>query len=46
LIRKRIASFAAKFWSETDGDANRAGAWKIFKSITFSGGANWAMIRL
>jgi hypothetical protein len=26
-----------------DGDANRAGGWKIFKSITFSRGADWAM---
>jgi hypothetical protein len=26
-----------------DGVANLAGAWKIFKSITFSGEADWAM---
>jgi hypothetical protein len=25
------------------GDANRAGAWKIFKSITSNGEADWAM---
>jgi hypothetical protein len=42
LIRKLIASSAAKFWSGMDGDVNRAGAWKIFKSITFSRGADWA----
>jgi len=38
-----IASFAVKSWSETAGDVNRAGEWKIFKSIISSGGANWAM---
>jgi hypothetical protein len=27
------------------GDVNPAGAWKIFKSITFSRGATWAMMR-
>jgi hypothetical protein len=43
LTLKLIASFAGKSWSETAGDANRAGEWKIFKSITFSGGAEWAM---
>jgi hypothetical protein len=45
LSRKRIASFAGKFWSETAGDANRAGAWRIFKSITFGRAANWVMTR-
>ncbi len=32
-----------KSWRETAGVANRAGAWKIFKSITFSREADWAM---
>jgi hypothetical protein len=36
LILKLIASFAGKFWGETAGVANRAGEWKIFKSITFN----------
>jgi hypothetical protein len=36
LIRKLIASFAVKFWSEMAGDANGADEWKIFKSIIFS----------
>jgi hypothetical protein len=27
------------------GVANRVGEWKIFKSTTFSGGADWAMTR-
>jgi len=39
LILKHIASFAMKSWSEMAGDANRAGGWKIFKSITFGRGA-------
>jgi len=41
-----IDSSAGKSWSEMAGDANGAGEWKIFKSITFSRGADWAMIRL
>jgi hypothetical protein len=40
-----IACFAEKSWSEMDGDANRAGEWRIFKSITFSGEATWGMTR-
>jgi hypothetical protein len=43
LPLKLIACSAAKSWSEMGGVANRAGAWKIFKSITFSGEADWAM---
>jgi hypothetical protein len=43
LILKLIANFAVKFWSETAGDANRAGERRIFKSITFSLEASWAM---
>jgi hypothetical protein len=43
LILKLIASFGLKFWSEMDGVANHVGEWKIFKSITFSRGADWAM---
>jgi hypothetical protein len=43
LIRKLIASYAGKFWSETAGDANGVVGWKIFKSIIFNGGADWAM---
>jgi hypothetical protein len=39
LILKLIANSAVKCWSGMDGVANRAGEWKIFKSITFSGGA-------
>jgi len=31
-----------KSWSEMAGVANIAGEWKIFKSITFSHGADWA----
>jgi hypothetical protein len=46
LTLKLIASYAWKFWSEMAGGANRAGEWKIFKSITFGRGADWAMIRL
>ena len=41
LIRKRIASSAAKSWSEMAGVVNRADGWRIYKSITFSCGANW-----
>jgi hypothetical protein len=44
LRPKRIANSAGKFWSEMVGDANHVGAWKIFKFITFSGGAGRAMI--
>jgi hypothetical protein len=33
-------------WSETVGVAKVAGAWKIFKSITFSRGADRAMTLL
>jgi hypothetical protein len=43
LIRKRIASFAVKSWGEMAGAVNRAGEWRIFKSITFSRGVDWAM---
>jgi hypothetical protein len=43
LILKLIASFAVKFWGEMAGVANRAGEWKVFKSITFGRGAGWAM---
>jgi hypothetical protein len=43
LTQKLIVSSARKFWSGMAGVANPAGAWKIFKSITFSGGADWAM---
>jgi hypothetical protein len=45
LIRKLIANFAVKFWSEMVGDVNRADEWKVFKSITFSGEAIWATTR-
>jgi hypothetical protein len=45
LILKLIASSAVKSWSETAGAANRAGALRIFKYITFNGGADWAMTR-
>jgi len=41
-----IACFAEKSWSATAGGANRVGEWRIFKSITFSLGANWAMTLL
>jgi len=43
LILKLIANSAGKSWSGMDGVVNLAGGWKIFKSITFSGGADWAM---
>jgi hypothetical protein len=43
LILKRIASSAGKSWSVMDGVVNGAGAWRIFKSITFGHEANWAM---
>jgi hypothetical protein len=43
LTLKFIASSAGKSWSEMDGLVNLAGEWMIFKSITFSGGADWAM---
>jgi len=39
-MQKRIASSAAKSWSETAGVANRAGEWKIFKSTIFNRGAD------
>ena len=39
-----IANSVGKFWSEMVGAANRAVAWKTFKFITFSGGADWVMI--
>jgi hypothetical protein len=32
-----------KSWSEIDGDANGVVGWKVFKSIIFNGGADWAM---
>jgi hypothetical protein len=41
---KLIVSFAVKFWSEMDGDASSVGEWRIFKSTTFSGGANWEVM--
>jgi hypothetical protein len=34
------ASYAGKSWSEMLGVANRVDEWKIFKSITFNGGAD------
>jgi len=43
LILKRIASSAVKSWNEMAGVANRAGEWKVFKSITFSHEVDWAM---
>jgi hypothetical protein len=43
LNLKRIASFAARFWSEMAGGAKGAGARKIFKFITFGAEANWAV---
>jgi hypothetical protein len=43
LSPKLIADCARKFWNAMAGDVNRAGAWRIFKSITFNGGADWAM---
>jgi hypothetical protein len=43
LSLKLIASSAVKSWSEMAGVANGAGEWKIFKFITFSRGADWAM---
>jgi hypothetical protein len=43
LTLKLIASSAVKSWSETAGVANRVGVWKVFKSITFSRGADWVM---
>ena len=42
---KLIASSAVKSWSETAGVANGAGAWKVFKSITFGRGANGGMTK-
>jgi hypothetical protein len=41
LAQKLTASFAVKSLNEMVGGANRADGWKIFKSTTFSGGANW-----
>jgi hypothetical protein len=46
LILKIITSSAVKSWSEMAGDANGAGAWRIFKSITFCHEADWAMTLL
>jgi hypothetical protein len=43
LTFKLIASFAAKSWSVMAGVANRAGERRVFKSITFSREADWAM---
>jgi hypothetical protein len=43
LTLELIASYAVKFWSEIDGVVNLAVGWKIFKSITFSRGADLAM---
>jgi hypothetical protein len=34
-----------KSWSEMAGVANRAGEWKIFKSIIFNREVDWAMTR-
>jgi hypothetical protein len=45
LIPKLIASSVAESGSESAGDANGVGVWKAFKSITFSRGAAWVMIR-
>jgi hypothetical protein len=44
LILRLIASFAEKSWSEMDGVANGAGEWRIFKSTTFSRGADWEVM--
>ena len=41
LALKLIASSATKSWCETAGVANRAGEWRVFKSITSSRGAAW-----
>jgi hypothetical protein len=43
LNLKHVAGFVVKSWTEMAGVANRAGAWRIFKSITFSREADWAM---
>jgi hypothetical protein len=43
LIQKLIACSAVKFCSETTGASNGAVAWGIFKAITFSREADWAM---
>jgi hypothetical protein len=43
LILKLIGSSAVKSWNEMVGIANRADAQRLFKSTTFSGGADWAM---
>jgi hypothetical protein len=40
---KLIASSAVKSWSEMVGVSNGVGEWRIFKSITFDGGADWPM---
>jgi len=42
---KRIASFAVKFWIETVGVVNGAGAVRIFRSITFAREADSVMTR-
>jgi hypothetical protein len=39
-----IGSSAVKFWNAMASVANRAGEWKAFKFITFSGEAYLAMI--
>jgi hypothetical protein len=43
LTLKLIARSAAKSWSEMAGVANGAGTSTVFKSITFSREADWAM---
>jgi hypothetical protein len=43
LTLNLIASSAVKFWSATAGVANGVGGWKVFKSITSSREADWAM---
>jgi hypothetical protein len=43
LILKLIANSAGKSWGGMDGVANGVGESRIFKSIIFSRGADWAM---
>jgi hypothetical protein len=43
-MRKHISSSASKSLSVMAGVVNRAGAWKVSKSITFSREANLAMM--
>jgi hypothetical protein len=45
LLPKLIESFARKFWSEMAGGVNPVDTWRIFKSITFSCGADWVMMQ-